>query len=73
MCKFRGHLKVGDISTLFCIINPEGLFLRDEIEFDKPGCLWFLGKIAAPFAVFPKLEKMFAYRHEITRKWCETE
>jgi ligand-binding SRPBCC domain-containing protein len=51
--------------------HAEGTILRDEIEFEPP--LGFLGRIAAPFAVLPKLEKMFQYRHEVTRKWCETE
>jgi ligand-binding SRPBCC domain-containing protein len=51
--------------------HAEGAILRDEIEYEPP--MWFLGKIAAPFAVIPKLEKMFDYRHEITKKWCETE
>lgn len=49
--------------------HAEGAILRDEIEFEPP--FGFLGKIAAPFAVLPKLEKMFQYRHEVTRKWCE--
>ena len=55
------------------IIEPhaEGACLRDEIEFEPP--LWILGKLAAPFAVVPKLEKMFAYRHEVTRQWCEAQ
>jgi hypothetical protein len=51
--------------------HAEGAILRDEIEFEPP--LGFLGRLAAPFAVLPKLEKMFQYRHEVTRKWCETE
>ncbi|MBX7171085.1 MAG: SRPBCC family protein [Pyrinomonadaceae bacterium] len=51
--------------------HESGAILHDEIEFEPP--MWFLGKIAAPFAILPKLEKMFAYRHEITRKWCEEE
>jgi ligand-binding SRPBCC domain-containing protein len=53
------------------IIEPheEGAVLKDEIEFEPP--LWIFGKLAAPFAILPKLEKMFAYRHEVTRKWCE--
>ncbi len=53
------------------IINSceNGAILRDEIEFEPP--FWIFGKLAAPFAVVPKLEKMFAYRHEVTRKWCE--
>jgi ligand-binding SRPBCC domain-containing protein len=55
------------------IITPhaEGAVLRDEIEYEPP--MWFLGALAAPFAVVPKLEKMFDYRHEVTRKWCESD
>ena len=53
------------------IIEPhaDGALLRDEIEYEPP--LGFLGALAAPFAVVPKLEKMFNYRHEVTKKWCE--
>ncbi len=53
------------------IIKPHetGAILRDEIEFEPP--FWIFGAFAAPFIVLPKLEKMFAYRHEVTRKWCE--
>ena len=53
------------------IIEPHeaGAILRDEIEYEPP--FWIFGRIAAPLAVVPKLEKMFAYRHEVTRKWCE--
>jgi len=53
------------------IVEPheEGAVLRDDIEFEPP--FSFLGQIAAPLAILPKLEKMFAYRHEVTRKWCE--
>lgn len=55
------------------IIKPHanGACLRDEIEFEPPFRIF--GRIAAPFAIVPKLEKMFAYRHEVTRKWCENE
>jgi ligand-binding SRPBCC domain-containing protein len=49
--------------------NENGAVLRDDIEFEPP--FSFLGEIAAPLAILPKLEKMFAYRHEVTRKWCE--
>lgn len=51
--------------------NAQGAVLRDEIEYEPP--LSIFGNLAAPFAVVPKLEKMFAYRHEVTRKWCEAE
>ncbi|MDQ3323810.1 MAG: SRPBCC family protein [Acidobacteriota bacterium] len=55
------------------IISPhtDGAILRDEIEFESP--MWIFGKLAAPFFILPKIEKMFAYRHEVTRKWCEQE
>jgi len=49
--------------------HEDGAVLRDEIEYEPP--FWIFGAIAAPFAVVPKVEKMFAYRHEVTRKWCE--
>ena len=47
-----------------------GALLRDEIEYEPP--FWIFGAFAAPFAVVPKLEKMFAYRHAVTRQWAET-
>ena len=49
--------------------HPDGAILRDEIEYEPP--LGPLGKLAAPFLVKPRLEKVFAYRHEVTRDWCE--
>lgn len=53
------------------IITPHenGAILRDEVHFEPP--MWIFGQIAAPLVITPKLEKMFAYRHEVTRKWCE--
>lgn len=51
--------------------HADGAVLRDEVEYEPP--MWFLGAIAAPFAVVPKLEKMFDFRHEVTRKWCESD
>ena len=49
--------------------HPDGAILRDDIEFEPP--FSFLGRLAAPFAIEPRLRKMFAYRHEVTKKWCE--
>ena len=46
-----------------------GTLLRDEVEYEPP--LGVIGRIAAPLAVVPRLEKMFDYRHAVTRKWCE--
>jgi ligand-binding SRPBCC domain-containing protein len=45
--------------------------LRDEIEYEPP--FWIFGQLAAPFAIVPKLEKMFEYRHKITKEYCEKE
>ena len=49
--------------------HQDGAILRDEIEYEPP--MWILGALAAPFAIVPKLEKMFEYRHDVTKKWCE--
>ena len=49
--------------------HAEGTILRDEIEYEPP--LSILGKVTAPFVIVPRLEKMFEYRHEVTRRWCE--
>ncbi|HEX8368395.1 MAG TPA: SRPBCC family protein [Pyrinomonadaceae bacterium] len=51
--------------------HVEGAVLKDEIEFEPPGSIF--GKSLAPVLVLSRLEKMFAYRHEVTRKWCESE
>lgn len=55
----------------FVLPHESGACLRDEIEYEPP--MSFLGEFAAPFVIVPKLEKMFAYRHEVTRKWSEEE
>ncbi len=51
--------------------HADGAMLRDEIEYEPP--LWILGALAAPLAIVPRLEKMFEYRHRVTREWCEME
>jgi hypothetical protein len=51
--------------------HAEGAVLKDEIEFEPPGSVF--GKSLAPVLVLSRLEKMFAHRHEVTRKWCESE
>ena len=49
--------------------HPEGAVLRDEIEYEPP--LGFIGNLAAPFFIVPRLKKVFEYRHRVTREWCE--
>lgn len=50
--------------------HPDGAILRDEIEYLMP--LEFFGPLAAPMAVKPRLEKLFEYRHQVTKEWCES-
>lgn len=54
------------------IIGPhaEGAVLRDEIEFEPP--MSFVGDLAAPLFIVPRIEKMFDYRHKVTKEWCES-
>ena len=51
--------------------HDDGAVLRDEIEYEVPMSIF--GKAVAPVFVESKLEKMFAYRHAVTRKWCEAQ
>ena len=53
------------------IIEPHaaGAVLRDEIEYEPP--LGFIGQLAAPFVIVPRLKRVFEYRHSVTRDWCE--
>lgn len=49
--------------------HAEGAILRDEIDYEPP--LGFLGRALAPLLVQKRLQKLFDYRHEVTRGWCE--
>lgn len=49
--------------------HPDGALLRDEIDLEPP--LSIFGKLAAPLIIIPRIEKMFEYRHQVTREWCE--
>jgi ligand-binding SRPBCC domain-containing protein len=53
------------------LIEPHaaGARLRDEIEYEPPFLIF--GRLAAPFLIIPRLEKLFDYRHAATREWCE--
>lgn len=53
------------------IVEPisEGAILRDEIDYEPP--LGVLGRWMAPLLIQRRLQKLFDYRHEITRQWCE--
>lgn len=53
------------------IVEPhaDGATLRDEIDFEPP--LSFIGDLAAPLFIVPRIEKMFDFRHKVTKDWCE--
>lgn len=53
------------------IVEPhaDGAILRDDIEYEMP--IPIFGPLAAPISVTPRLEKMFDYRHKVTKEWCE--
>lgn len=53
------------------IIQPHesGAILQDKIDYEPP--LGFLGRMLAPFLIDSRLQRLFDYRHQITREWCE--
>jgi ligand-binding SRPBCC domain-containing protein len=53
------------------IVEPisDGAILRDEIDYEPP--LGFLGRLVAPILIQKRLQKLFDFRHEVTRQWCE--
>ena len=53
------------------VVEPHanGAILRDEIDYEPP--FGFLGRAVAPILIQRRLEKLFNYRHVVTRRWCE--
>jgi hypothetical protein len=53
------------------IVEPhhEGALLRDEIHYEPPWLVFH--ELAVHLLITPRLERMFAFRHEVTRAWCE--
>lgn len=49
--------------------HADGAQLTDEIDFEPPGGL--VGRWLAPRIIVPRMRRGFAYRHEVTRQWCE--
>jgi hypothetical protein len=46
--------------------HPGGCRLRDEIDYALP--LGPLGQLVAPLVVHKRLQRLFDYRHEVTRR-----
>ena len=49
--------------------HAQGAALRDEIEYEPP--FGPLGQLLAPLLIEPRLRRLFAYRHQVTRALCE--
>ncbi|HYN85175.1 MAG TPA: SRPBCC family protein [Pyrinomonadaceae bacterium] len=65
----RGPFKSWRHRHLFIPAERGATLLRDEIEYEPP--LGILGRALAPILVERRLARLFAYRHEVTRAWCE--
>ena len=53
------------------IIEPhaDGALLIDDIEYTPP--FGFLGRALAGIVIKPRLRRVFAFRHRVTREYCE--
>jgi ligand-binding SRPBCC domain-containing protein len=51
------------------IPDGDGAKLRDEIDYLVP--LGWLGRALAGSFIEQRLQRMFDYRHDVTRRWCE--
>ena len=49
--------------------HPDGAMLIDDIEYAPPFGLF--GRLIDPIAIKPRLRKVFAFRHRVTRDYCE--
>ena len=49
--------------------HKDGATLRDEIDYEPP--LGFLGRAIAQLLIERRLGRLFDYRHQVTREWCE--
>jgi ligand-binding SRPBCC domain-containing protein len=49
--------------------HPDGAMLRDEVDYELPAGP--MGGLLAPLLVVPRLRRLFEYRHQVTRAWCE--
>lgn len=65
----RGPFRSWRHRHLFEPTSDGATILRDEVEYEPP--FGPLGRALAPLLVERRLERLFAYRHEVTRRWCE--
>jgi ligand-binding SRPBCC domain-containing protein len=50
--------------------HPDGAMLIDDIEYTPPFGL--LGRAVDGIVIKPRLRKVFAFRHRVTREWLES-
>jgi len=51
--------------------SPESSILRDEVTYELP--LGFVGRFFGGWFARSKIDRMFAFRHEVTKRICEEE
>jgi ligand-binding SRPBCC domain-containing protein len=49
--------------------HPDGAMLIDDIDYTPPFGL--LGRVVDGIVIKPRLHKVFAFRHRVTRDYCE--
>jgi len=49
--------------------HPDGAILIDDIQYTPPFAL--LGRVADAIIIKPRLRRVFALRHRVTRDYCE--
>jgi ligand-binding SRPBCC domain-containing protein len=49
--------------------DRNGAMLRDQIDYEPP--FGFVGRFLAPLLIERRLRRLFDYRHQVTREWCE--
>ena len=49
--------------------HKDGATLRDEIDYEPP--FGFVGRAFAQLLIESRLRRLFNYRHQVTREWCE--
>jgi len=49
--------------------HPDGAILIDDIEYTPP--LGLLGRLIDAIVIKPRLRRVFAFRHRVTRDYCE--
>ncbi|MEA2345289.1 MAG: hypothetical protein QOF63_3458 [Thermoanaerobaculia bacterium] len=50
--------------------HPDGAVLIDDIEYTPP--FGILGRAVDGIVIKPRLRKVFAFRHRVTREWLES-